>query len=163
MTDQKNMIIAVVLSLAVILGWEFLFPSGSLFGGGQTEPPAQTQVQPQTAQTPGQPAVTAPSTGAGELGAPQANVQATPGVVAPAAPNAGPSRLPRAAALGTEARIPFENDRMTGSIRLRGARIDDAVLRDYRETVDPNSAQVAVFGPENGPSPHFAEIGWAAA
>jgi YidC/Oxa1 family membrane protein insertase len=46
---------------------------------------------------------------------------------------------------------------------LRGARLDDLVLRGYRETVDPNSALVRLLAPREGAAPYYAQWGWTAA
>jgi YidC/Oxa1 family membrane protein insertase len=50
-----------------------------------------------------------------------------------------------------------------GSIALRGARIDDVSLKDYRETVDPKSPIINLLSPPGSPNPFYAEFGWVAA
>ncbi len=64
------------------------------------------------------------------------------------------------AALATPNRIVIDAPRVAGSINLVGARIDDIVLKDYRETVDEDSGPIRVFAPERTDAQHFAEFGF---
>ncbi len=57
----------------------------------------------------------------------------------------------------------IETPSVSGSIALKGARIDDLSLSKYRETVDPHSPPIALLAPSGGPSPFYAEFGWIAA
>ncbi len=59
-------------------------------------------------------------------------------------------------------RVGIETARVVGSVSLRGARIDDVSLRDYRETVEPSSANIVVLSPRNAPQPYHAAHGWVA-
>lgn len=77
--------------------------------------------------------------------------------------NAPAALLPRAEALKASKRITLANDKIHGSLNVRGARLDDITLARYRETVDPNSAEVTVFSPAGSAAPHYgyyAEMGW---
>src|SRR5260221_336045 len=51
---------------------------------------------------------------------------------------------------------------VSGSISLLGGRIDDLVLRDYRETIDPSSPLVRLLEPRADPQPYFVQFGWTA-
>jgi len=66
----------------------------------------------------------------------------------------------RAEALAGSARVPIETPSLTGSIALKGGLIDDLVLVNYHETVDPKSPNVVLFSPLGGPNAYFAEYGW---
>ena len=75
----------------------------------------------------------------------------------------------RFARLAARNRARWEPDRVT--IRLadksiidfhEGGKIDDIVLKDYHETVDPKSPNVTLFSPTDSPHPYFAEYGWVA-
>jgi YidC/Oxa1 family membrane protein insertase len=57
-------------------------------------------------------------------------------------------------------RVVIDTPRLTGSINLVGARIDDVELKDYRETVKKNSGPVRLFAPEGTPNQYFAEFGF---
>jgi YidC/Oxa1 family membrane protein insertase len=72
-----------------------------------------------------------------------------------AAPAAGEPRAPAA-------RLPVEGPRVQGSLSLRGARLDDLVLRGYHETPDPRSPLVRMLAPREGGAPYYAQWGWTA-
>jgi YidC/Oxa1 family membrane protein insertase len=145
MNDQKNMLLAIVLSAVVLIGWQVFFGLPNM--QQQKQQQQQTQVTPPGAPTPdGQPA---PS------GAP------APGQAAPA-PGVVPGQtLTREAALKASPRLGIETPRVAGSINLKGGRIDDLSLTQYRETVDPQSPPVVLLAPSGSPLPFYAEFGWS--
>ena len=51
---------------------------------------------------------------------------------------------------------------LAGSLGLRGARLDDLVLRDYRETVAPNSPLVRLLSRPATGAPYYVQFGWSA-
>ena len=69
----------------------------------------------------------------------------------------------REAALAAGPRIKIETPKVTGSIALKGARIDDLSLTQYRETVDPKSPAIVLFAPSGTAQPYYAEFGWVGA
>ncbi len=79
---------------------------------------------------------------------------------APAAAVASDRDAPRAE---DAPRIPIETGSITGSISLRGARIDDLHLTGYRETLDPNSPTVTLLRPRRERNAFFALFGWTSA
>ncbi|UFN50528.1 membrane protein insertase YidC [Roseomonas sp. OT10] len=81
-----------------------------------------------------------------------------PGVGSPA-PIPGNAEPNRPAA----EQLAIETPRLSGHVNLRGARLDDLVLKDYRETVARDSPLVRMFAPRGEPSPYFAQWGWTAA
>ena len=52
--------------------------------------------------------------------------------------------------------------RLRGSISLLGARLDDLVLTDYRETLAPNSPDVRLLEPLSDDQPYYIQYGWSA-
>ncbi|HEY8564203.1 MAG TPA: membrane protein insertase YidC [Beijerinckiaceae bacterium] len=147
--DNKNLLLAIALSAAVLFGWQFFF------AGPQMERQRQAQIaQQQQARPPAVPGQPSPSE-AGGPALPQ------PGTVpgAPSVPGAGPVET-REAALARSPRVRVESGGLIGSIALRGGRIDDVTLRNYRETVDPRSPNVVLFSPSGSPNPYYAEFGW---
>lgn len=56
-------------------------------------------------------------------------------------------------------RVDFRSPRIEGSINLRGARIDELRLLDYRETVDPTSPTISLLGSADSRFT-FAEFGF---
>ncbi|MBW7851455.1 MAG: membrane protein insertase YidC [Rhodospirillales bacterium] len=135
MTEQRNLILAIVLSVAIMLGFQLLFE-------GPPPPPApqQTQEQPATAPTAG-------------IGAP------TPAVPAGAAP----TTPDRKAALAEGGRVRIDTPRLHGSISLAGGRIDDLTLVDYHERPDPKSPEIELLSPPRAPHPYYVEFGWVPA
>ena len=141
--DQKNFVIAIVLSVLIIVGWQAAFPPAKT----PTPPPAQQQ----QAAAPGAPGTpTTPQPGG------------TPGSVPGAAAQAA-QVVSRPEALALTPRVTFDTPELLGSISLKGARIDDVRLVKYRETVDPKSDPVAVLSPVGSAHPYYAEFGWSAA
>lgn len=59
-------------------------------------------------------------------------------------------------------RVQISAPRVEGSISLLGARLDDLVLRDYRETIDPSSPLVRLLEPRSDPEPYYVQYGWTA-
>ena len=73
----------------------------------------------------------------------------------------------RSAAIGEPQReaprLRIETPRLSGTLNLRGAAIDDLILKDNRETVRPDSPQVRLLAPRYAPAGYFAQWGWTAA
>src|SRR3981081_4291413 len=126
MDDQKNLLLAIVLTGVVLIGWQYLFAVPQLEKQKQLAQQQQQQQQQTQAQQP------LPHARRG--GAPQV----APGTVpqAPGLPSAGQT-LTREAALAASPRIRIDTPRLSGSVALMGGRIDDMALRQYRDTVDP--------------------------
>ncbi|MGB0085425.1 MAG: membrane protein insertase YidC, partial [Rhodomicrobiaceae bacterium] len=71
-----------------------------------------------------------------------------------------PATETREAALAASPRVEIDTPSLRGSISLKGARIDDLVLKQFRVTVDPNSDNVTLLSPSGSPSPYYVEQGW---
>ena len=84
------------------------------------------------------------------------------GVAAPGL-NAGTTVVSRAQATAASPRAPIATDALSGSISLRGARIDDLYLKNYRTTVEKNAPPVELLRPEGAENAYFAEFGWTGA
>jgi YidC/Oxa1 family membrane protein insertase len=147
MTDNKNTILAIVLSALVLLGWQYFF-AGPQEKARQEQ--LQAQQQKQNVPTPTQPGQMAQPPA--QSGSPQVPGQAN----APAA--AAP--VDRAAALAHSPRVPITTDSLQGSIALKGGRIDDLALLKFRETVDPKSPPIILLSPSGTADPFYAEFGW---
>jgi YidC/Oxa1 family membrane protein insertase len=148
MTDQKNTILAIVLSALVLIAWQFYF--------GLPQMEKQKQIQQQQAQDRSQQPPPVPQQGGTTQApsAPGAAPQATqPGAVQP---------MTREAALAASPRVRIETPSLSGSIALKGGRIDDLSLVKYRETVDANSQPIILLAPSGSPNPFYAEFGWSA-
>ncbi|MGE0845854.1 MAG: membrane protein insertase YidC [Flavobacteriaceae bacterium] len=156
MPENRNYILAIALSMLVLIAWHFLVNVPEMQRREAMQAQQQEQAQNQ-AGAPGAPSgsnVPAPSAG----GAPQApaSPQASS---APAAPGATPEEN-RTAALAASPRVPIETKSVSGTISLRGGRIDDLLLNDYHVTVDPGSERIELFSPSRSTNPYYAEFGW---
>ena len=60
-------------------------------------------------------------------------------------------------------RVKIDTPRLAGSISLKGGRIDDLALVQYRETVDPKSPPIILYSPSGTAEPYYAEFGWVPA
>jgi YidC/Oxa1 family membrane protein insertase len=143
--EQRNLLIAIVLSVGILIAFQFLFERMR-----PAQPPGATPGAPVTAPTTPSTASrsTAPSQGA-----------------APSAPGVAPAQAAetREAAIAEQPRVKINTPRLHGSINLLGARLDDLTLANYHETVDPKSPEVVLLSPAGPDSPYIAEFGWVAA
>ncbi len=131
--DQKRLLLAIALSVSILLGFQLLMPKA----------PAPVQVVGTQSSAP----VVAP--GAPSVSAPGAAAQ-----VVSQAEGAAEKNAPRAR---------FTGARVQGSVNLIGARLDDLVLRDYRDTIAPDAPLVRLLEPRSDPHPYYAQFGWTAA
>jgi len=142
--DNRNLILAIGLSIAVLIGWTYFFGQP----GQSAKPPATQTAQ----QVPGQ-----PQTGAAIQ--PDAPGQA-PRPLDPGLTGQTPPVMTREAALKASPRVVIDTPAIAGSVNLVGGRIDDVSLKQHRETVNPNSPIIVLFEPVGAPDPYFADFGW---
>lgn len=151
-SDIKNYILAIALSLGVIVLWQMYFPQP-----GREQAPQQQQQQ-QSAQG---------TTQSGDTGMPQAPAAGTGAGVPQAVPGgavipgAAPA-LPREAVLQQGTRVKIDTPLVSGSINLKGARLDDLRLKQYHETVDDTSPTIVLLSPVGSTGAFFTEQGWLA-
>jgi len=150
--DQKNLVVAIVLSIVIVLGFEFFWnqpraqreralEAERRASAEQAAPPVSPGIPGATVLTPGAPP--APGNLAASLAA-----QANPD---------------RATILARDARVTIETPVVSGSIALRGGRIDDLKLTKYRQSVEKDSPPVVLLSPLGAADPYFAEFGWVSA
>lgn len=130
MDNQRNLVLAIVLSALVLFGWQLVaeqfFPVAN--------PPA-TQVQ-----------------GGKQAVVPQPGAD-------PAADSPRAIRS-RAAVLAESDRVTIDTPKLAGSINLKGARIDDLVLKVYRETLAKDSPPIRLLSPSGAADSYYAGFGW---
>ena len=147
--QQRNLLLAVVLSMAVLLGWQ-LFYAGPKMKQEQARQRAQQELTQKEVTTPdaAKPSAAAPA----------------PGTAVPGTGAATPApAVSREDSIKVSPRLTVETPSLKGSIALRGGRVDDLLLVKYHETVDPKSPNVVLFSPADSPHPYFAEYGFIAA
>jgi YidC/Oxa1 family membrane protein insertase len=140
MTDNKNFIIAIILSSLIIFGWQYFYAGPQL-----EQRKAQEQSQQPESQAPAQPGVT-----------PQAGVTPQlPGSVTAV-------QQPREQVVQASPRVKIDTPSLSGSINLKGAQLDDLHLKRYHETVDRNSPTITLLSPLGTDQPYLAENVWTA-
>tara|TARA_A100001037_G_scaffold306144_1_gene349511 strand:+ start:5907 stop:7682 length:1776 start_codon:yes stop_codon:yes gene_type:complete len=146
MSDQKNLILAVVLSVVILMMWDFMYRRPPV---DDLVPPPQTATDQavQDSQS------TAPQAPAGSV---SGTAPTTPGqnATAPITPEA-------ALAQDDSPRLRIEAERIHGSLRLRGARFDDLILDDYRSSLEEDSENIVLLSAAGSPFSYYAEFGWA--
>src|SRR6266481_2256792 len=150
MTDNRNTILAVILSGLVLIAWQYFYNMPQM----ERQRAAQQTAQSELAKTqPQAENATAPAAPA-----------ASPNAPAPTTPSAAAAPIvSRDAAIASTPRVKIDTPRLTGTISLKGGRIDDLSLVQFRETVDPNSPPIVLFSPSNTANPYYAEFGWVPA
>ncbi|HUC49154.1 MAG TPA: membrane protein insertase YidC [Xanthobacteraceae bacterium] len=164
MGEHKNTIIAIALSLAVMVGWQFFVGYPQM---KKEQEQAQLKQQEQSQVMPGQtqPGQTQPGQ---TQPAGQQNQQTAAGGPPPQAPGVPNAAAPAQAAsresiIAATPRIAINTPRLGGSIDLKGGRIDDLTLTQYRETIEPDSPPIVLFSPSGAPDAYYAEFGWVPA
>ena len=162
--NTRNLILAAVLSFAVLIAWQAFYGVPKMKEQQAREEAARQAAQQQVTQQ----ATGIPQPDASPVSPPAAETPAAvPGTpVAPPETVAVPGTSAaesRNKALGVSPRIDLNSPSLIGSISLKGARIDDVVLRQYRNTVELDSGNVALFSPKGGPRAYFADHGWVGA
>lgn len=132
--DNKNFILAIVLSTLIIIGWQYFYA-------------VPTQQKLETQQTTSQGTTV--------------NPQEQPGATVPG--TAQTAVVPREAAIASGKRVRIETPVIDGTINLVGAQFDDIRLKHYRETVDPKSPEIALLNPSGTVGGYFAEQGFVPA
>lgn len=130
MDDKKNIVLAVLLTAAILFGWPYV----STYFFPAANPPA-TKIE-------------------GGKTTPVANPAADP------AADSVTAIRDRAVVLKESPRIPIRTPKLDGSINLKGARIDDIVLPTYKETIAKDSPDVRLYSPAGTQDAYFAGFGW---
>jgi YidC/Oxa1 family membrane protein insertase len=153
MTDNRNTILAVILSGLVLIAWQYFYNVPQM-EKQRTQQQTQAELQKPTPQaTPATTPQATPGT------TPQPGSTPSPSATQPASASAGPV-VSREAAIEASPRVKINTPTLSGSISLKGGRIDDLSLEKYRETVDPKSPPIVLFAPSQTAAPYYAEFGW---
>ena len=135
MHNQRNLLLAVLLSGLLILGWDaamgWLYPQTDSIVAEKVDTPTE--------------AIEAKHTREGGLTDPVAIAE---------------EKADLETSLARPGRVAIEAPQIAGSVNPVGARIDDVVLKSHRESVEKNSGPVRLFSPQGTPAQHFAQFGW---
>ncbi|MEZ5648353.1 MAG: membrane protein insertase YidC [Alphaproteobacteria bacterium] len=149
---SRNLIIAIALSVGIMIAFQWLFPSpkSPTSASAPVSAPSGTTTAPPPASIPG---TNVP--GANSVPSPIAGSPSTAGGSTPPA-----TALSRQEALAATTRVTITSPAIQGSIALKGGRIDDIVLRNYRETVAANSPNIVLLQPPQTIGAYYAQFGW---
>ena len=123
MENQKNLFLAIIISMAIIFGFQLLVP--------------QPERAPVTEDTNTQDSVSL-------------DIQSATSAIL----------LDRDQVLEETVRVTFDNSKIKGSINLEGGIIDDLVLEEYRETLDPTSDFITYLNPLGSQDAYYLDTGW---
>ena len=162
MPDQRNLILAVILSVVILLGYELFFAKKPPLP--EPEPMRQSQgtAPAAPAASPGSGPIAAVKKALGSAPMPRNATPSVAGAVtAPGATNNPVGAVgSRANIIGASPRVKITTPRLTGSIDLKGARLDDLLLRDYRATIDPQRPPIVLLTPQGMIDAYYAQFGW---
>jgi len=130
MNEQRNLILAVVLALLILMGFHYLY-----------ERPRQLAILTQ------------------ETAAPVQQASSTLVSQKPTPPSQN-AQLERDEALATSKRIPVKNPQFHGSINTQGGILDDIALSHYHETPDTKSKEILLLSPPQTQTGYFCEFSW---
>ncbi|MFM2421749.1 MAG: hypothetical protein RL291_279, partial [Pseudomonadota bacterium] len=148
--SQRNLLLAIALSLAVFIGWHLFYVSPRLAAEAERKK-AEIAANQARNQAPGAPGTVQGSTPSGTT----APGQSPTGGQAPAGQVAT-----RDAVIAQGPRHAIDTPSLKGSINLRGGRIDDLVLKTYREAVSPTSPNVVLLSPGGSKDAYFTDFTW---
>ncbi len=132
MDNQKNLLLAVVFSIAVLFGFDFFF------GPNKTVQQENIVNNSESLKNDKSSSIDTEA----------------PSIKAP------PSLSVKQNNNYNEKRINFKANRIEGSINLFGATIDEIILSDYFETIKKEK-KIKLLQKENSNSPYFLRMGWA--
>ncbi len=144
--DTRNLFLAIALSVLVMAAWQYFY-AGPLY---QRQHQAQQQAQTEAAQQAQQ---SSSATGAATK---EAGLSAPGGALAPGV--AATESIPDA--LAANARVAVDTPSVAGSINLRGGKLDDLVLKGYRETISKQSPLIRLLSPGGAPDSYWATTGY---
>lgn len=135
--EQRNLILAIVVSVAILLGFELLY-IGPMRDAEQAQPTQEEAADP-----------------------------TLPEAREPGADGAVPGGIPSQAAapdrdeLVSEApRVAIQSPKVEGSISLVGGRVDDLTLRNYRVDLADDSPNIDLLSPAGSQQAYYADFGW---
>ena len=158
--DHKNLILAAVLTVAILFGWQSYVDS-------QPKPEPQQQAQTSDQKVPGNAPVVGqagPSVATGDAVVPIPNESTAVVPTVPGSDTSGQLTAEiKAALLKKRPHIKINSPRLHGSIPLTGAHLDDISFIDYHEELDNSSPEISFLQPRGVKDAYFAQFGWSGA
>ncbi len=145
MNDSRNTFLAIAVSMAILLGWQYFFAPKS------AEKPVTTE----------QLAPNAPVSAEVPPPGPPGTAKVSPPGAVPSP--GGAITEERQDAVAEDKRVKISTPRLHGSISLTGLKFDDVTLANFHEQPDKQSPEITLLSPASAPKPYFIEQGWLAA
>jgi YidC/Oxa1 family membrane protein insertase len=146
MENNRNLVLAFVISLLILVGFDYLYMKPKEAAQQAAQHAAQQlAAEKATNQQAAAGAATGPVGSIPTGGAQAQGVQSRDQIIA-ATP-----------------RVKINSPRLQGSIALNGGRIDDLILKDYHETTKANSPHVVLASPAGTEQAYYEESGWVPA
>ncbi|RCL02000.1 MAG: YidC/Oxa1 family membrane protein insertase [Candidatus Tokpelaia sp. JSC189] len=142
MEYNHNYFIAIVLSLFVLIGWQFFFVSPQ----NKSERKVSKTIEKVEQSVPGMI---------------EARNDSSVVVLQQAAASVDMTPQVRGAVIEQSPRIEIDTPQLKGSINLVGAQIDDLLLKNYYMTVNKNSPNIALLNPLGFKQSYFVEFGFS--
>lgn len=149
--EQRNVFLAIVLSLVILLGWQY-----AVVGPQAEKDRAVREAAEAQKKAAGPVATPTPQPGA----AIPPGVPRPPGVSVPGT-SAVPTARSRTDIVSVAERVDLNSKLLTGSISLKGARLDDLTLTQYREEAAKDSPNIVLLSPLGVERPYYGQFGWA--
>ena len=146
--NNRNTILAVVLSILVLIGWNIFYISPKIEEERRAAEIAQQREAAQSGSTTSQ-------QDSNDATVPQSEDNAS----APQSVDNG-DLTSREEALSATPRVTISSELLSGSINLKGARFDELKLNKYRETIDDESPLIELLHPSGIRNAYFAEFGF---
>ena len=137
--DTKNLAIAIALSLAILLGFQYFYEM----------PREKARVAEMAQKREAQAAA-------------QKTAAAQPAVTPVQAAASAGQPVSRPDALGLSQRISIDADAVSGTVSTLGGRFDDLVLKRYQDTIKKDSKAVTLLHPQGTADGYYAFFGFTA-
>ena len=124
MENQKNLFLAIIISMAIIFGFQLLVPQP------ERAPVSEDQTNEQSLVD-----LSLQGSSSGTL-------------------------IDRSEVINNSGRVTFNNSKIKGSINLAGALIDDLILMEFQETLDPTSPLIEFLNPLGSENSYYLDTGW---
>ena len=152
--NNKNFILAITLSIGVLFFWQYFY------AGPMQQEELKRQKELAAARKANsdvqKPGVVPNAKGQSKASSSSSNSASGIPIQAPV------KKIDRKSVIASSKRVLIDTQSLSGSISLKGLRIDDLTLRKYRVSVDKNSKNVTLLSPSGSPKPYYAEYGWIA-
>ncbi|MBL4801334.1 MAG: membrane protein insertase YidC [Emcibacter sp.] len=145
MEDNRNFMIAIALTMAILLGYTYFYDA----------PRQQEMVEARQQQL-----IAEAAEKGEELPDFNSSSNISEGMPGQSSMDTMPVVVEREELLASQDRITINSPHVHGSIALKGARIDDLTLADYKETLAEDSKDVALLSPSGTSQPYFVDFNW---